>query len=81
MEDERTYLLRPFGPANESLMDRHDTLPPARGPSLLEYLEQTFTEIEMSRAERRTEEGGLALVIALAAVLSACLLLALSMQV
>jgi hypothetical protein len=53
---------------------------PDGDPSLLEYLEQVFTRIELSRAEIQTEEnGGLSLVVVLAFVLAACLWLGLKM--
>ncbi|MDQ0286753.1 hypothetical protein J2Z49_001870 [Desulfofundulus luciae] len=80
MQEGRVYFLQEGCSGKEALAARRGRPSPDHDPSLLEYLEQAFTRIELYRAENHAEkEGGLPLVIILAAALSACLLLALNM--
>ncbi|SHI38154.1 hypothetical protein [Desulfofundulus thermosubterraneus] len=80
MHNGRVYFLQEGCSGKEALTAHPGRPSPDYDPSLLEYLEQAFTRIELSRAEKQAEkEGGLLLVVMLAFVLTACLLLALKM--
>ncbi|MGB9802801.1 hypothetical protein [Desulfofundulus sp.] len=79
MEDGRTCYLLQQECLKEALPWRRGQPSPDYDPSLLEYLEEAFTRIELHRAETRTEDGSVWPVIVLGLVLSACLLFALSL--